>query len=259
MPYQDYSVTMTLPAVREQDVAPVALPTAEPGAGSEQISYTVAAGDLPTFVGTYKSMAWSAGIFGGGQNTDGVARAVYWRTKKNGVAVGTGNTSVSNNYYYTVNAWVLDVVVGDVITLSLWCPASLGAVNYIWDGFRVSPTRLYLCDNDVLSKYYWSACNVLESTFVLGVSPSVGGSYSNKFFSGGANVGLGFLSSETLGVGQHHETYGLMRASYGDINYANYAVVRTSATLMPYTFRNYYSLTYSVRRHLRTPMGVYLP
>jgi len=94
------TLTITLQAAQETlQGSPTALPTSEPGAGNEQISYTVGSGDLPTFSIQPSAKKWVAIVFGSGKFV--TAGTLYYRMKKNGSSVATSSSAVAANTFYT--------------------------------------------------------------------------------------------------------------------------------------------------------------
>ena len=123
-------VGITWPAVRETTGLSDALPTSEPA--SAQITYTVAASDLPTLTAAipYRYIPF---LYAYGQVTGGTDRSISYRIELNGTSIATGNLgSVANNYYYCVYGWNWGanyVAVGDVLTLKLWASGAGAALT----------------------------------------------------------------------------------------------------------------------------------
>lgn len=140
-------LNITYPTPRETLTGtPTVLPTSEPA--SPTFSYTVAAGDLPTFDGVPVSVTNYALVFAGGLNTTGSAATLCYRIKKNGVSTNSAtNISVTANQYWTLHLFSRDgvgnVVAGDVIDVYLW-QVTTNALNWDYQALAICPSRIFL-------------------------------------------------------------------------------------------------------------------
>jgi hypothetical protein len=207
---------------------PETLPTSEPG--TPQISYTVADGNLPAFnMGVY-AKKWIAYIIGAGQFV--TAGSVYWRIKKNGASVATGNSLISSYAYYTVNCYFYDVAVGDVLELALW--STVADSNWLYKAYQIQLTRLILMNKPrILVPCNFTALST-QPVLTLGV-PSFS-TYNPYVYH--LDVFFVQITVATNFENLQPKTYGIFRTPYGDISNSNTAVVRTSASYRPYYYRN---------------------
>lgn len=210
---------------------PETLPTTEPA--TPQIGYTVADADLPAFnMGVY-AKKWVALLFGGGKFV--TAGTVYYRMKKNGVSVTTGNLAMTANYYYTLSAWFYDVAVGDVLEIALW--SNQADSNWDYKAYQIQVTRLILINKPQLLV----PCNITalsaQPVLTLGV-PSVQNTdvlyvYHLGFylFSVSSATNFDSLQPETV--------FGMFCIYHGDVVGKNMALVVKSSTSRPRYYRNY--------------------
>jgi hypothetical protein len=220
---------------------PETLPTSEPD--TPQISYTVAQADLPTFNIPPYQKKWVAYLIGAGKAV--TAATVYWRMKKNGASVNTGSSSVSANYYYTVNAFFYDVAVGDVLELALW--SNQTDSNWDYKAYHIQVSRVILIDKPrLLSPCYFAALAVHPNIGLGTPNYSYGNYYpvhcDQRLPATNTTLSIPFLYPQN--------TYGIFQLGYGDYSYSNGASVRTSATYRPYYYRNYV-LTQIIMRGVR--------
>jgi hypothetical protein len=133
------TLTITLQSPQETlQQTPTTLPTSEPSAGNEQISYTVQSSDLPTFNVSPSSKVWVAYVYAGGKFV--TAGTLYYRRKKNCASVTNGSGAVSANLYYTRLFCFYNLQIGDVLKISLWSNKSDS--NWDYNAYFVYPTRI---------------------------------------------------------------------------------------------------------------------
>jgi hypothetical protein len=237
--FQDITVQMKTP-VENLQATPTSLPTAEPS--TSQWIKTLASGDFPTITPTPYNVAQVAYVCLAGKNTDTASQTVYWRMIKNGASVATGSTSVSAGYYYTVNAFFLGVVAGEVIEVRLW--ASATTVNWDYDGFQIQPSRIVTTEA-LNSPCYTNFKNVIACPTLVKGSPSVSTTYG--MYVQHLDAFLTSVSSPTAFEMLYPKaTYCLYRLYYGDNTVMNSASVITSASYRPYYYRNYVPLGISL-------------
>jgi len=208
---------------------PETLPTSEPG--TPQISYTVAAGDLPSLSITPYSEKWVAFVIGAGKVV--TAATINYRMKKNGASVKTGTLSVAANYFYTIQAQFYDVAVGDVLELALW--SNQTDSNWDYKAFWVQVTRIVPINKPRLLY----PCNF--GTVIANPTLALGNPYAM-----GAGTLTGYhLDVFTYSIGSavnfeslYPKTYGLFRISRGDSTCSNDVITNTSATYRPYYMKN---------------------
>ena len=138
-PLKTLTITLQTPQETLQQT-PTTLPTSEPSAGNEQISYTVQTSDLPALNMSPISKIWVAYLYAGGKFT--TAGTLYYRMKKNGTSVTNSSGSVGANLYFTRMYCFSNVQVGDVLQVSLWSNRS----DSVWDynAYSIYPTRINL-------------------------------------------------------------------------------------------------------------------
>jgi hypothetical protein len=219
---------------------PTTLPTSEPGAGSEQVSYTVVSGDLPTFSGSVPiAQTWIADVIAAGKAV--TAATISWRMKKNGSNVATGTQAVAANTFYTVNAYFVGVAVGDVLTISLW--SNQTDSNWDYNAYQIhydrlipeNPNKLYVYN----LTYTLFTPNANLPTLVKGNPASTGTQYPN-FNVGNSGFAVPISSSQNVGALLVSSIYGLVRMYYGEQAGVNTAIVNTSATYRPYYYQDYH-------------------
>ncbi|MCD6148460.1 hypothetical protein J7J18_03750 [bacterium] len=224
---------------------PETLPTAEPA--TPQISYTVADADLPDISIQPESKMLIGVVIGAGQFT--TAGTLYWKMLKNGSAVNDGSFSVSANYYYTINAYFLDVAVGDTLELSLWSSVS----DSVWDykAYQIQITRFKVLGNFRLEYKTASAQPALTEG-----NPSALATRPSRFcFDRASDYGQEISPPQTWDVYRSHETYGMYRLHYGDRIYANGVSTYTHPTYRPVYIRNECPTLFHIR-FLNLEMGV---
>jgi hypothetical protein len=120
-------LTMTLSPAETLSETPESLPTSEPA--NAQVSYTFSSVvHLPQC--SFKPAAYANVCMVYASGKFATAGTLSWKTKKNGASVSTGTKAVGANNYYTVSAWFLGVVDGDVLEISLWSDQSDGNWDY---------------------------------------------------------------------------------------------------------------------------------
>ena len=130
------------PAVDETTGLTTELPSSEPE--TAQISYTIAAGHLPTVTGANIPYRIFPFVWFRAQNTSGSARTASWRLEKNGSSIATGTSGSIANYSYCHGSLQYQMpdpypAVGDVISVKLWAS---GAGTYLQNkAFMVGPYR----------------------------------------------------------------------------------------------------------------------
>ena len=220
---------------------PLTLPTAEPT--DPQAVYTVLDSDLPTWTLKPFSVKYIALLVAAGKFV--TAGTLYWRMVKNGASVANGSASVSANTFYTVNAWFLDVAVGDVLGVKLW--SSVSDSNYDYKAIFIYPTRFQpfnllnrkICLADV--KIYNE--NATYPTLSSGNPTKWNPNYPWQGFIENGNSAayqISITGTFTFTYYSPHSTYGLWRIWYhGDVSNANTASVQTSTTNRPRYYSNY--------------------
>lgn len=230
---------------------PITLPTTEPT--DPQAVFTLQSSDFPTWNIQPYSVKYIACLYAAGRFT--TAGTLYWRMVKNGASVATGTASVSASYYYTVNAWFLDVQSGDVLGVKLW--SSVSDSNYDYKAIFVYPTRFFPFPTLGYKQLYaqvkiWNTDSpTLFPTLTLG-NPTPWTRY-NPFmcqFENGNHIGfyMSTTGSVSFNVFSPHTIYGLWRIFYhGDYDTPNNASVQTDATYRPKYYRNYLNIKVQCR------------
>jgi hypothetical protein len=235
--------TITYQAPFEETIAAVDLPNAEPVAS--QYIWTVAAGDLPTFSMTPKSVKYIGCFYAGGRNTTAGASKVYWRMVKNGGSVATGNTSVTTAAsYWTLSAFFYDITVGDVLELRLWADAAAGH-NRSYQANFVFPTRLSLSNyKEVLKNLSFALAGTGYPTLTggagIGVNPVL---HFGEITGATSFLSFAYLVGVTLFSYCENSIYKILRANYGDSANSNTGTVRIHASNLPYYYRHEYAPT----------------
>lgn len=239
--------TITYATPREELLdTPLTLPTSEPT--DPQATFTVQGSDLPTFSLKPYSFKCIACLYAAGKFV--TAGTVYWRMVKNAANVASGNASVAANYFYTANAFFLDVAVGDVLGVKLW--SNKTDSNYDYKALFVYPTRFFPfpllnCKQILKDVTVWNTDPpTLLPTLTLGnPTPNVLGSPFQGWIEGGNTYAWNISSTGTLNFPLYppHGGYGLWRVWYnGDGNLSNTASVQTDATYRPKYYRNYLNI-----------------
>jgi hypothetical protein len=226
------TITMQPPQETLQG-SPTLLPTSEPSAGNEQISYTVQSSDLPTFNIQPETKVWIAIIHAAGKYV--TAGTLNYRMKKNGASVTTGSSSVSANTYYTRMLCFYNVQVGDVLKVSLWSNRSDS--NWDYNAYMVYPTRVSLSNRKrALASVAFS--NIQGLTLTQG-NPTVK-SIANAYGFHDEKLLGDITEGTTLSLLYNGKTnnYGLFRVVHGDYNNANGSPTAfTDATYHPAYWR----------------------
>jgi hypothetical protein len=244
--------TITYATPRESlESTPITLPTTEPT--DPQITWTVQNSDLPVFSIKPFSVKYVACVYGAGKFV--TAGTLSWRMVKNGASVATGTASVAANTFYTVNAWFLDVLPGDVLGLKLW--SSVSDSNWDYKALFCYPTRLFPLPlfnyKQILKDVTWSFSSSLYPTLTLGNPSRAIASLSYCTFVQGENVNnyVFHYSGDyvkTMKFCSPHQDFGILRVFYyGDFNNPNTAGVNTSATYRPYYYCSYLDWTVRFR------------
>jgi hypothetical protein len=230
---------------------PTTLPTTEPT--DPQFTYTIANSDLPAFSTKPFSVKYIACVYGAGKFV--TAGTLSWRMVKNGASVATGTASVAANTYYTVNAFFLDVLPGDVLGLKLW--SSVSDSNWDYKALFCYPTRFFpfpLLNYKQISatvKIWNSDSPTLYPTLTLG-NPTAWVPYYpwQGYIQNGNHYAwlIDSIDSFTFDYYPPHAVYGVYRIwFYGDVGNANTAVVQTDATYRPKYYRNYLNIKVECR------------
>jgi hypothetical protein len=239
-----HTLNITYPSPQETlQGTPTVLPTSEPA--SATFSYTVAAGDLPTFDGAPYSIKYAPLLFAGGKNTDASnARSLCYRIKKNGVSIATAtNISVTANQYWTLiifHANLLGIVAGDTIEVFLW-QITANALNWDYQSYSVNFSRLFVDNpNKILSNVKYTFDSVNYPILALG-NPSVqgSGSYNIKELSSTSNQNI-FLATPTTTIFAYKQASlaGLGSLEWGDTGTWQSILTRNHATLRPHYNNN---------------------
>lgn len=238
------TITMQTPQETLQGT-PTTLPTSEPSPGNEQISYTMASGDLPAFSIPMLSQVWVPVVVGAGKVV--TAATISWRIKKNGTSVATGSSAVAAGYYYTATGYFYSANVGDVLTMSLW--SNQTDSNWDYNGYQVAFTRLI---PDKLNLYSLSFSSLTTLTPFTQGNPINDGNNNPYFYVSSVPYAVQFSSAMSFTFIQLNSTYGLMRLYLGDYGTSNSVSLLTDATHHPANYRNNVPLTITYR-YLRLP------
>lgn len=239
--------TITYATPREELLGtPLALPTSEPA--DPQAAWTVQSSDLPAFSEKPYSVKYIACLYAAGKFSS--AGTVYWRMTKNGNSVANGSSAVSANNYYTVNAFFLDVAVGDVLGIKLW--SSVSDSNYDYKAIFVYPTRFFpfptLNGKQILANVrIWNSDSPqLLPTLTQGNPTGWIANYPwiGRIENSGYMAWLiGVADTFTFSFYVPHNTVGLWYIFYyGDGDSANNASVQTDPTYRPKYYRNYLNI-----------------
>ncbi|MEM2263331.1 MAG: hypothetical protein QW160_03835 [Candidatus Bathyarchaeia archaeon] len=230
---------------------PITLPTSEPT--DPQAVFTLQSSDFPTWSVNPYSVKYIACLYAAGRFP--TAGTLYWRMVKNGASVNNGNASVSANYYYTVNAWFLDVAPGDVLGVKLW--STVSDSNYDYKAIFVYPTRFFPFPTLNYKQIYanvkiWNTDSpTLFPTLTLGNPTPWVTNYPCQGYIENGNAtawNLSLTGSFSFSCYSPHATFGLWRIWYhGDANNANAAGVQTDATYRPKYYRNYLNIKVQCR------------
>jgi hypothetical protein len=161
------------------------------------------------------------------------AGTINWRMKKNGASVATSSSSVAANTYYTLQAYFLDVAVGDILELALWS----NQTNSNWDykAYQILVTRVILFNKPrLLSPCKFSAMP-LQPTLSYG---SVRFTYDLYVQHLDFSLYSAIFADTTFNALYPLDTYGLWRIQRGDYNISNTGEITTSSTTRPYYDQN---------------------
>lgn len=215
---------------------PTTLPTSEPTAGNEQVSYTVASGDLPTFSGsTPVSKIWIAAVYAAGKTA--TAATISWRMKRNGTNVATGSTAVAANTYYTLSSFfsgtlMVGIAVGDVLTISLW--SNQADSNWDYNAYQIQPSRAIVSNVTFKQTLCQVAFTLSLMTLSLG-NPSVQATSNVYFRIGTTSSPYGAVSgSQTVNSYTMLTGCGVFIIGQGDQSNSNGGAINVSATYRPY-------------------------
>jgi hypothetical protein len=231
--------------------SPITLPTSEPA--DPQITWTVLDSDLPVITPKPFSVKYVACVYGAGKFV--TTGTLYWRMTKNGTSVANGSASIAANTFYTVNAFFLDVLPGDVLGLKLW--SSVSDSNWDYKAIFCYPTRFFpfplLNYKQILAKVkVWNSDSpTLFPTLTLGNPTPWNPLYPWQLWTESgtqATVLIGGTTTVTFNIFSPHATYGVYRVGYyGDVGNANTASVQTDATYRPKYYRNYLNIKVECR------------
>lgn len=210
------------------------VPTSEPG--TSQLIWTVTSNDLPTVTPTPTSFINTGFLIIAGKNTSGTSRTVYWKLIKNGSTVQSGNSAVSNNYYYTINTYnSYDVKVNDVLELRIWADGT--GVDIQKRGYFALVIRLLysmmqknaLCNASITSTYktFGNGSSAVFPNLNIGKTTNAIGFY----YQGNSYFGC---------LPKIDPSYGLINSAVGDSDSLNVNFQTSSSTLLR-TF-GYYAL-----------------
>jgi hypothetical protein len=210
---------------------PETLPTTEPA--TPQISYTVAAGDLPTFNLLPYQKKHIAILIGAGKAV--TAATISYRMKKNGGSVESGSSSVPANYFYTRACFFYDVAVGDVLELALW--SNQTDSNWDYTAFHIQASRLILLNKPRML----APCNfaAVSGFPILTLGNPATSSLGMKVYHIDKQFATDLSIATVFDFMYPKNTYGLFRLNNGDYNSANSSICLTSATYRPNYYRNY--------------------
>jgi hypothetical protein len=237
------TLNITYPTPQETLLStPQTLPTTEPA--TPQISYTVAAGDFPTFNPPVYMKKHIALLYAGGKAV--TAATISWRMKKNGLSVATGTINVAANTFYTLSAFFgVDIVAGDVLEIALW--SNQTDSNWDYKAYQIQATRVLPTNKPrYLTKVSFTVGAAPALT--LG-NPSVGLTQSLKIWYSDI-IFAAAAASFSVDAVYGGNNYGIYRLGYADSDYANTGAALTDATYRPRYYRNYV-ITQIVYRGLR--------
>lgn len=222
---------------------PEPLPLTEPATG--QVVWTVAANDLPVFSFNVLSRMWVGLLYVAGKNNDATSRTVYWRMKKNGGSVSSGNFAVAANDFWTLNSFFQGIVAGDVLEVAVWATATL--VTWDYEAHQAQVSRIFVSKG----KEFLAPC-------IYGVTSAPALTLGTPNPSGSANWGLYLDASTSRRLNMYESVsfsgfvpestlYGIFRLTYGDSDTPNGAQSRTSTTYRPLYIRNYALTSFTFR------------
>lgn len=212
-PIQTY---FTYPAVDETTGLTIELPTSEPT--EAQVSYTIAAGHLPTLTGAQIAYELAPQVWAYGRNTSGGAATISYRMSLNSTSVATAtSSSITNAFYWSFSSrrgWGSAMpVVGDVLNIKLWASAT---------GVYLNAKAMAICvTRPLLPNLGLALVNNMTVESAGAGAPSFGMPSSNEgFFSVYRLATTAELSYSSASVPvvlfSGNTSYGIMRNNYGD-------------------------------------------
>ena len=242
------TITVTYQAATETaQGVPVGLPAAQPGAA--QVTWTVAAGDLPTESSNFRSRVHIGFVCIGGKNTDTVSRAVSFRIYKNGSSVQLNAKTVEAGYYWTAFIFCYNIAAGDVFTVYMWA-AVANKCDWRYDAHQVQLTRpVVSLPEEILAPVIYESIS-LQPTLSGGPNPAPDAD-SNHYLSWKTN-GADIQTVAPTGSIQVQalvppDAAGLLQLRNGDQANPNVWAADSDATRCPYYHRNRLPLALSWR------------
>lgn len=237
-----HTLNITYPTPQETLAgSPTLLPTSEPA--SATFSYTVAAGDLPTFDGVPTNTYYLALVYAGGKNTDASNnRTLCYRIKKNGTSIYTSTSlTVTANLNWTLSIYGANlnpVTVGDVFEVYLW-QVTTNALNWDYNAFCVDVSRIQV---DSIGKLIANAVYTYTQrpSLTLGSTPTPYTTQGVTVYIQGGSGTDGYkkdLSGFTFAGIRQHSTYNMYRSSSDGI-YPWSEEIQSHASLKPRYYAN---------------------
>ena len=226
-------LAFTWPAVSETTGLTEAIPTSEPA--TAQISYTIASEHLPTIAGIGMGLyRLSPGMWCLVRNTSGSNRTVSWRWELNGTSVSTGSTTLSNNYYGNlscVDHGTTFPVVGDVLTIKLWCATGSGVALHS-HAMAMNITRPWHSMGFPGLGVNYALCVATMNNDAGRPSHGASGATTDHYSFGiGAQLWKGATLNGIIPVVYSGNNYGLYIPHYGDNIYASNYMYTSSSTI----------------------------
>jgi hypothetical protein len=223
---------------------PTLLPTSEPAAGSEQVTYTVGSGDLPGFSIPVSSVIYIAALAVAGKvNT---AATISWRMKLNGSSVATGSTAVAASTYYTLIVGYFNVAVGNVLAISLWSNQTDSNWNY--NGYQIQPSQIMVDINMAYYNLTYVSPYTLYPNWSKGNPQNTASNYPYLYI-GSYPFSVNINNTGLIATYLQLVTYGIFRANIYDTSgtYKNNGAIVTNATYYPLRASNYIPASISFR------------
>lgn len=126
---------------------------------SPQIIKTISAPNMPTFTYTPSNALYSITLWLSGKNTAGVDRTLNYEIDKNNVSALTGNLVINTVKYWSITAFIKDVVLGDHFDIYLWASLT-GVINYDYHAYSVQVHQILPVDSRLCLSSVFTSANI---------------------------------------------------------------------------------------------------
>lgn len=224
------SFSISLAAPNEVSMGSSTLPTTE--GATNQVSFTIGSGDLPTITPSPISMKYLAAVIVSGKcNT---AATISYRVFKNGSSLVTSTAGATANQFWTHTHWRwFDVQVGDVLDVRVWSNQADTTIDYC--ALQIYPANIFLSPpNVILKDLNFAISSTVPNPFTgAGVRATILGNSNTCILSPSNVSGAWFTlltSAMTIYSFMPNPTVGLLRMSNGGDTNATSTTANNNAT-----------------------------